>query len=208
MLTLVCGYRRTGKDYLYNLLSKQHTAQSCLRVYKNPLLHSYNITNYSRFVRISFADLLKREAVNIYGLPTDIPDNEKDDKCYEHYKTGEMVSARDVYMEWGQIRRDEDPDYWCKLALQSINDDRNTNYVVTDWRFSNELDYARSLFPSLITLRIYRSVVEEPSSDIISEHDLDNHKTDLLVTLDSDEEFINATKRFPQYSNYILSDYI
>lgn len=206
MLTLICGYRRTGKDYLFGKLSTKTPAS--MRIYKNPLVTTYNITNYNNFVRIAFADILKQEASGLYDIPTGIFDDEKDVKCYEHYRTGEMVSARDIYNEWGQIRRNEDPDYWCKLALRDVTTNRDINYIVTDWRFRNELEYGREHFPTLITARVYRSQVEEPPNNVISEHDLDHLATDLLITLDNDEEFISAVKRFPQYRNYILDGYI
>lgn len=211
-ITLVCGYRRTGKDMLFNILSNPDESSSRFkwRIYKHPdkLDKTFKSAN-TKYMRTSFADALKREASAQYGIPLSISDADKDKRQFTHYSTGETVSARDIYIEWGAIRREQDLNYWCKSALAVVPNDRTANCVVTDWRFRNEAIYALNTFNNVITVRIYRSDVPEPAMDIESEHNLDTYTTDFLLLRDKDdEEFIKAVRRFPQYANYIACESI
>jgi len=82
-IILICGYKRTGKDTLYAILSNQVTFSNRFkwRIYKHPnqinrKFQSDNETIY--YERIAFADLLKHEASEIYGIPEIISDSDKD----------------------------------------------------------------------------------------------------------------------------------
>lgn len=109
------------------------------------------------------------------------------------------------------MRRAEDPEYWCKAAFKSIDAATNINYVITDWRFHNEAKYTIDNYKQVLTIRIYRSDVPEPSPDIQCEHDLDNYCTDFLLVPgfaeqnhdDDIKEFEKAIEKFPQYKGYI-----
>lgn len=210
LVTLVCGYRRTGKDKLYEILSGKSSGGFKWRIYRVPRTYGVPKFNESKtYMRVAFADALKREAAEEYKIPPVIPDNEKDVKKFRHHKTGEMVSARDIYIEWGAVRREQDINYWCKAVLDSIPDDSDTNCVITDWRYLNELKYVLSTGVNFAAVRLYRSDVPEPSADIESEHNLDYCATDyLLLRDDLPGEFERAVKRFPQYHDYESCDCI
>jgi hypothetical protein len=206
---LVCGYRRTGKDYLYNLLSgKQVESRFRWKIYKNGERLNMSLGSIDiEYQRTSFADLLKSEASTEYGIPPIVPDSDKEVKQFIHYKTGKVVSARDIYIEWGQVRRSQDADYWCKNAFNQIKN--KAVCVVTDWRFRNESEYVMKNFDEVITIRVYRSDVLEPDINIDSEHNLDSYQTDILLVRDDVEgEFEKAAIRFPQYQRYIASGLI
>lgn len=204
---LVCGYKRTGKDTLMSILAGT-TSRFHWRIYKHPSALQKRF-DHEIYIRTAFADALKREAGIEYGIPLEVPDSDKDSKLYVHYQTGELVSARDIYIEWGSIRRSQDIDYWCKAAFNTIKSDDNAAYVVTDWRFSNEGNYVTRAFPSVITVRVYRSDVPEPDANIESEHQLDYYQTDFLLLSDGvDGEFERAVQKFPQYANYVECEVI
>lgn len=193
MVIMVCGYRRTGKDTLF---------QWCVSG-MGPEWHVYSGGARNPFVsgmyaRAAFADALKAEATAVYGVEVDVED--KETKQYRHYVTGEMVSARDIAIEWGAKRRAEDPNYWCKQVLDAM--ESGVTYVITDWRFQNEGAYVRARHPSAVTCRVYRAAVEEPPMDVQSEHDLDEEVTDLLLVPAGEIEA--AVARFPQYRDYAL----
>lgn len=209
-ITLVCGYRRTGKDKLYNILTNDLEARFKWRIYKSPTCSSPEFNKFQKYKRIGFADTLKHEAHTEYGIPEHINDDEKDIKQFEHYKSHNIVSARDIYIELGALRRLEDKEYWCRTALTQVPNDINTNCIITDWRYKNEIQYAAEIFPHITTVRVYRSEVPEPHISIQSEHELDDYKTDFLLLCESDHvnEFNKAVKRFPQYNGYVLSDII
>jgi hypothetical protein len=204
-ILLVCGYRRTGKDSLCNILAGETVhARFAWRIYKHPDKLDFPRDKGTRFCRTGFADTLKKEASVEYGIPLVISDSDKDVKQFTHHQTGAIVSARDIYIEWGAIRRSQDPDYWCKVAFDAIEDTTSTVCVVTDWRFPNEAEYVIRNFSEVVSARVYRSEVPEPPSNIESEHALDNYSTDFLLIQDGlEEEFEKAVKRFPQYCNYV-----
>lgn len=207
---LICGYRRTGKDKLYSILKGTDVSERFQwRVYKNPaniLVINKNLSS-NKYARISFADKLKLEASEEYNIPKRIPDQDKDLKQFIHPQTKELVSARDIYIEWGSIRRTQDIDYWCKEACKGI--DTKKMYLVTDWRFQNEAEFLCNNYQNSTTIRIYRSEVPEPDLNIESEHNLDNYCSDLLLLQDDNpEEFAKALKRFPQYILYVPCELI
>lgn len=207
-IILVCGYRRTGKDQLYDILARQSMPERFKwRVYKHPSCINETFDLSRTHVRIAFADVLKREASEQYKIPAVVSDAEKDIKQFNHYQTGEMVSARDIYIEWGSIRRAQDPNYWCKVALNPIRDLQDITAVITDWRFRNEARYTLNTFKRVTTVRVYRSDVPEPPADIESEHDLDAYKTDfLLIRDDKPDEFAKAVEHFPQYREHVACE--
>ena len=228
---LICGYRRTGKDTFFNKLSsgspehlfrwRAYKKSPDIKIVEDPPL-TYN--------RISFGDFLKEEAAIVYGIPRDIPDDEKDvkqfnprynnreigGKCESTEHTGTLLSPRDIYVEWGAIRRSQDPDYWCREAFipherlfrgDTGSDKASSNrdcYVVTDWRFRNESRYVMARFSDVLTVRLYRSEVPEPDPNIESEHDLDSYCTDVVLLRDNiDGEFDKMVEKFPQYTDYL-----
>lgn len=212
IIYLVCGYRRTGKDTLYDILSgAQISGLFKWRVYKNAS-NQYNLRSISsKYERTAFANALKEEVSEVYNIPLVISDADKDIKQFVHYKTGEVVSARDIYIEWGTIRREQDINYWCKKALNPYLHPREnpTTSVTTDWRFPNELQYAQSMFEDVVTIRVYRSDIPEPDLDIASEHSLDDYVTDYLLIRDGlDGEFEKTIQRFPQYASYVPGESI
>lgn len=218
-LILICGYRRTGKDTLYSILATNQTSVDRFkwRIYKHPdqIGRKMKSDKNTIYERTSFADNLKCEASKVYGIPQVVSESDKDLKQFIHYKTGELVSARDIHIEWGAIRRSEDPNYWCKAALKHIpkpsqtqyetgSDTSTVNYVVTDWRFRNESKYALDNYDNVLTIRVYRSDVPEPPSNVESEHDLDTYRTHFLLLNDELKgEFLKVIEKFPQYSDYI-----
>lgn len=199
---LICGYKRTGKDSLYQLLSglspNKWTGHAVYRhPDSQPWVQSY--TKNMKYTRKAFADELKSEVSEIYYIPRGIPDEEKEYKQFIHYQTGDMVSARDIYIEWGTIRRAENPDYWCSKVLSTMKEDEVT--TITDWRFYNELKIMQNSQWKTKTIRVFRRDVIIPNISLQSEHELDNYKTDYLII--PQEQFKAAVKQFPQYSIYI-----
>lgn len=70
----------------------------------------------------------------------------------------------------GSTKRTADPEYWIKQAVIQM---KNGNYVISDARFTNEVETLGKLLPnSLTSIRIDR--FEDSSSNDPSERDLDN----------------------------------
>jgi hypothetical protein len=153
---------------------------------------------------VAFADLLKQEAHQEYGTQEPIPEADKDLKQFIHFQTGQLVSARDIYIEWGGIRRSQDPDYWCRAAFKEASND--SQLVVTDWRFINEFRYAFNQFQKVLTIRVYRSEVPEPEMKIASEHSLDDYQTDFLLLPDTGIIFSRRLRDFPSTPTMLPMD--
>ena len=207
-IVLLCGYKRTGKDSVYETLST-HRSNYIWQIYRDPekFGNEFPPRHNRKVSRIAFADSLKDEVRRLYPFVCNVLDNEKDEKLFQ---MGEIpVSLRDIYKIVGSEKRQADPEHWCKLALQDLTRcPINMHYtIVTDWRYQNELEYIRHNFSDIITVRIYRSSVIEPDLDDETEHDLDNITTDILL-LPINEDFGKVSERFPQYAHYRKSGVI
>jgi len=206
-IIMLCGYKRTGKDILFKKISLNKEKTKNLfswKVYKDKNLDNEFIKKETFYKRIAFADNLKEEASIIYGIPHNIKDSQKDIKKYTHLKTQKLISARDIYIEWGTYRILDDPYYWCRSASTNIDPCKTITNIFTDWRYIDEFNYLNYNFNNISTWRLFRSDVPYPDISISSEHNLDNFKTDyLLVRKDLDYEFQKAILLFPQYKNYV-----
>lgn len=112
------------------------------------------------FTRVASADALKRIARNIFGW-----DALKDER------------GRRFLQDLAMAVRGYNKDYWINLALQDINRSialhgkENVNFVVTDVRFLNEVEYLKDHGATII--RINRPDV--PKLDHVSETELDDY---------------------------------
>lgn len=191
MITLIAGYKRTGKDTLVKMFNQEQPF--------NWLVYSNGGDKFDPQPanRIGFADKLREEVDNILGINTENLD-------YDEFKetiVKDGKTYRDFLIEHAAVRRNENIDYWVSIAFdwKSLTND---NICITDWRYPNELEYLKQ-FDNLTvrTIRLYRSEVPIPPPEVISEHQLDDLLTDyLLVT--SEDEFEKACSVFPQYKSY------
>lgn len=195
MIQLIGGYRRTGKDTLVRMLNGEESFNWL--VYKNS--DNKNKFQINRCKRIGFSDKLRQEVDDFLNISSNVSDYDtfketiiKDSKTY-----------RDFLIEHAAYRRNQDINYWIKVATDWNNVKENEIISITDWRYPNEVNYLKSLGLNVITIRVFRSNVPIPSKDVTSEHQLDDILSDYLLVL-SPEEFEKACKIFPQYSNYVL----
>lgn len=195
-IIMVCGYKKTGKDTLYRRLCGD-TSGWRWEVFSSgsywPLIDTPE--------RRAFATALREEVYQWAGVPVDLPDSEKDVKQYTHPDTREDVSARDLLITHGKYRRQQDIDYWCISAFPS---DVESDIVVTDWRFPNELEWCtNNLHVNLYTARMFRADVDVPAYTIESEHALDDTLTDFLLLREgSIIDYRVAMRLFPEYRGY------
>lgn len=194
----VCGYRRTGKDtFTSKIVNPDINDVSLWKIYRNPTSISFKnlIDDTIKYKRIAFADKLKDEVSIHYGIDRNIPDALKDTK-YLIYNN-DLVSPRDLYIEWAKFRRINNNYYWIEQVYNNISN--NDIYVVSDFRYPIEFEFFSSKC-DVKTLRVFRS--EVVVSDAPSEHQLDNFTTD-YIACPSTIDFNNSLLLFPQYSHYI-----
>ncbi len=190
-----CGYKRTGKDTLKDILDGNNVNKYKFFVYGT---HEKNMVDIRKqYTKLSFAEPLKSEVHRIFNIPFEINDVNKDIKMFK-LPNEQIVSARDLYQIWGEHKKTHDMNHWAKLLKNKIKDE---NYYISDWRFINEYVFMKNIDADIITTRIFRNSVKIPKYENKSEHELDNFTTDFLIV--SDElDFQAAIRVFPQYSNY------
>ena len=194
MITLICGYKRTGKDTLVKMCNGDEEFKWV--VYKNP--NSDDIFHIRPTRRLAFAYKLRLEVSILLGIDESI-----DYDTFKEVIVKDGKTYRDFLIEHAALRRSEDIDYWVRKAVDWDNLSSDDRISVTDWRYPNELDYIRQYeHLNVTTVRVYRSDVPVPSDEDISEHQLDNIITDFLLVT-SDDEFEQACILFPQYKNYV-----
>lgn len=189
MITLVCGYRRTGKDTLYSMVNEG--VKFNWIVYSN----KFSEINMKKCVKISFSDTLRNEVEKLYKIskPHDY-DNVKD------LPICNGRSYRDILIEHAALRLDQNKYYWVENAHDWNNN--NINVMVCDFRYKHEYEYIEKSGNDIMTIRLFRSEVEIPGKDVTSEHGLDDFLTDYLFVT-SEEEFEKAVEIFPQYKNFV-----
>lgn len=179
---MICGFRRSGKDYLAEELKQRKCSWL---IYHNPN-YKIKFPSNDNYHTIALAKALKDKVHSKYCISIDI------DK--------ELV--RDKYIEYATKKRNKDCDYWCKKLL--LPNDKNI--IITDFRYKNEKEYFLNKDHNIVTIRVFRSEVTEPDINIESEHDLDDELTDFLLVT-SEKDFELAISRFPQYKNFTSYSY-
>lgn len=222
-ISMICGYKRTGKDTFVNYVTSgiKDTAQysiyaenkhiddsdekdSFYRMEKQEIKVSQKeVIDFSGGVRMAFADTLKDEVRKRYSIPCSF-----DESIDKETPLFDGKSFRDLCIEIANERRLTDHTYWSKKAF--LNRSKNTKkLLVSDFRFFDELLYMCSTGNTIKTYRIFRSEISIPKILLEvqdPEHSLDNFRTDYLIVIknNSKEEFKKAKEVFPNlYNTYI-----
>lgn len=159
----------------------------------------YLVSHY-RFTKDSFASPLKRLVGDIFGVPMNIlcpespEEREQREKLLEGW--GDW-SARKLlqYIGTELFRRHIDRDVWVKSFCQRMTRDGDKNYVVTDIRFPNELDFLRGEFAnSFVSINMHREGCDGNTEGGIKAHESEayNLRCDYDICNDSSFEDLYA----------------
>lgn len=216
--------------------SESHRRFHCPRVYWY-VFGTYNATrralSENLFVtrnrrRFAFADALKQYCNGQMQKHT-IDGQFHTDEWFEQHKDDlvikrddTLVTPRDVYIQLGTSKRQDDPNIWARKCFDAIDDlssdqkdsdssgDTPPIIDITDYRFRNECAYAKRIDPlcrrsfqlhlrrSVFTTRLYRGI--KPSDDP-SEHDLDHEMPDFLM-VESMWHYAQCLWAHPEYAEY------
>jgi hypothetical protein len=176
MIRYICGYRGTGKDTL------------CQEI-NNGFVNMYEI--YTRLpkseteqilttpgTRVAFADQVKKLIAEKYGI------------TIEHLNQNKEFYRSEI-IDLAQSMKAIDPLFWVKMS----NLEETVNPIITDFRFPNEVHIYHP-----IMIRVFRS--EVPIHEVVSEIDLDEFETDLVLIPPGQHQAL--LNRFPQYANHTL----
>lgn len=195
-VTLICGYKRSGKDTLL---------YDCHNMSPNDINKKWIVYQRWPYVgdvpmiwgsRVSFADKLKTQVLEELGMPMSTDTESIKDRVIEDGKT-----FRDYLIEAAARERVKDPEYWIKKALQGCDKE----YIaITDWRYPNELSHFTENGYRVKTFRVFRHEIKVPDPDDATERSLDRVETDYLVVPFNSHRVHHriACRLFPQYKNY------
>lgn len=206
---LICGFKRTGKNALADELVYTRSPQAngfsgksfldvSWKVLRNPNKSIHGIIK-TKPECVSFAGEVKREVMGALGLDSEF-DLEKNKDVY----LVEGKPIRQHLIDYAESKKVNDKYYWSTLAFKNI-DIKETDVVVSDWRFMSEFEYVSKLNTDIVTIRVFRKDVPIPDKNINSEHELDSFKTDyvLIPLFDTEKEIGSLLDVFPQYADYI-----
>ena len=178
-IILLSGYKGTGKDELYKLVTS--SSQKGWKVWKWSEITPITLKDHflsGPIKRVSIADKIKEEANKIFMIPPNVPKDKP-------FIQGEMVTPRDLYVLVANTKPCED---WMNEILPQLKEHRGVS-VITDFRHPEEYEFLKQCLPSheLITVRLYRQSVPEPSKKDMMERSLDSFPFDYLLTSINEE---------------------
>lgn len=150
------GYKRSGKDTAARALSAR-----------------------LGYTRIAFADALRDEIFDRYGIRLGDDDKDKPLPAYG------LRSYRDLLIEHAEERRAQNPGYWVERVDAQVREYRQLGIrvVVTDVRLPNEVAWLRAMGG----LHIWVQRPGVVSNGHATEQDLSSH-ADLVVVNDADHD--------------------
>lgn len=146
-------------------------------------LHSEAAYGASQYTEVAFADILKTCVCFIFGIDDFSKMNDEIFKNSPNSlnltnSNGEVYTYRELLQKIGtEVGRVVDPNLWVKSMFSYLKEDQN--YIITDIRFKNELEYCKE--KGAVIIKINRNVPEMPHS---SEHDLDD-ETNFDIVIDN-----------------------
>jgi hypothetical protein len=159
-IILLRGFSHSGKDHVGRILSNEY--------------------GYQRF---AFADSLKKMVAKNFGCPLD----------KLHSQSGKMEicnsdillrTYRQILIDEAFRLRNQDAGIFANLCCQEIKTLGSKNVVITDWRYPNEIEVIRNMFPTykITPVHIVRDGHEKISPvDDISEYHLIDRDGDFVL---------------------------
>jgi len=127
------------------------------------------------FVSISFAKPLKDIVSYLFDLDRKLleGDTEESRKWREEFLSGTKTTPRKILQIFGtEIMKSINSNIWLELLGKNLNP--NINYVVSDSRFLNEIDYLKSI--NFITIVVKREGTPKLEHKSETEHELAKFK--------------------------------
>lgn len=217
MLVMVCGYRRSGKDFTCRALMRGDSLTQYWNIYRHRRVGEDRVTSHLRpqvpVVRQAFADALKREVISTLGVSLEQLEELKDQplppvvrESFPNMRVyGQVPTYRDVLIEVGLQGRRKDHNYWVKMVAGNYREDLLN--VVTDLRFPSELELSSLVGTQALTVRVVNRNVAVPGPEEIVEHHLDDYATDVILTNYELSELPSSTYGNAGWMD-VLGDYV
>jgi hypothetical protein len=187
-IVILSGWKGSGKDTVANFLSNEldYKRIAFADFLKDIVARQYNIPRHY------FDDRILKESplLSLPVCPRDSSGEHLSSLFLEEFRTkyGNKRIDNSEQLYWtpralcifeGSVKRTVSPDYWVLSAIKGIS--KNKNYVVSDSRFSSEINYIKNNIKShqVIAVRVTR--FDSVDTNDPSERDLDNYKFDLTI---------------------------
>lgn len=119
------GKRKSGKDFLTNELIKMLPENSTV------------ILRLSGPLKKEYADENKLDFSRLLDA--------------SEYKE----NFRAAMVRWGEQKRNEDPGFFCRLAINEYQGEKHPIWIVSDARRTTDLDFFQRAFPKAVRIRYY-----------------------------------------------------
>ena len=157
MIVALTGNKGSGKDTVANILVEA-----------------------ARFKKIAFMDPLKEQIQQMFGLETE---SEYDlfKRASIEYTLSDSVKkvadGRNIVREIGMLMRNIDSDQFTRRVWDEINLDMGADWVVTDLRFDNELEFMREMGALVVKIKS----PETSHDDHITERGFEDSECDIII---------------------------
>ena len=132
----------------------------------------------------SVAENVKLQSAKYHGFPYELTQTQEGKSTIvKSHKTHENKTVREFLIEDSAQNKiiNNDSAFWIRLLVQQIKRDTPDFLVISDWRYKEEYDYLKFVFPEaeIIKVRIIRDSIIASSDK--SEHELDNERFNFTI---------------------------
>ena len=137
------------------------------------------------FKRYAFADEVKIYSSKVHGFDYSLTQSQAGKATIVNsLSSNASKSVRQFLIDDSAQKKAEnnDPAFWARLLAQQITKDNTENVVISDWRYTAEIDHFKTTFPTakIVTVVIQRQCIK-PINDP-SEHELEFYVFDHGIT--------------------------
>ena len=152
-IILLSGWKGSGKDFVSDIL-----------------------TDKFKYKRFGFADEVKTLVSEKYNIKRELFDT-LEGKCHQY---DSEHTYRDLLIKYAESKREDDVYYWARKVNKKIKVSKNNNIVISDWRFTEEIDYLmKETDYNITTIRINR--FENSGTLCQTENSLNEYKFDYII---------------------------
>jgi hypothetical protein len=136
------------------------------------------------FKKYAMADSLKTFTAERHGFPFSLTQTQEGKATViKSTLTHKEVTVRQLLIDDSLEMKitSRDPAFWARILAKKLSEERPEYVVISDWRYEEELNHLKTIFPdaTMKKIRINRANIS-PSKDP-SEHDLDNFGFNYIV---------------------------
>ena len=143
----------------------------------------YLVKKYN-FKKISFGEEMKIQCSKKFNIPIEFfHDRSKKDTLY--LNTGKK--PRDFLIEYASEKRKTDEDFFTKKTIESIEEEVDMRYIISDCRFKREIDFVKKSFQfEILSIWIERKQIKNVKDNLTLK------KEECDVSIDNSNEYFDG----------------